>query len=39
MPLPAQNVIAPSGTIKLDRLNTVETNSAPHAIDALNNCR
>jgi multidrug efflux pump subunit AcrB len=34
----AQNVIAPSGTIKLDRFEyQVETNSAPSALDALNN--
>ena len=34
----AQNVIAPSGTIKLDRFEyQVETNSAPTLIDALNN--
>ena len=34
----AQNVIAPSGTIKLDRFEyQVETNSAPSLIDALNN--
>ena len=34
----AQNVIAPSGTIKLDRFEyQVETNSAPTLLDALNN--
>jgi multidrug efflux pump subunit AcrB len=34
----AQNVIAPSGTIKLDRFEyQVETNSAPAVLDALNN--
>ena len=34
----AQNVIAPSGTIKLDRFEyQVETNSAPTLIEALNN--
>ena len=34
----AQNVIAPSGTIKLDRFEyQVETNSAPSVLDALNN--
>jgi multidrug efflux pump subunit AcrB len=34
----AQNVIAPSGTIKLDRFEyQVETNSAPSVVDALNN--
>ncbi len=34
----AQNVIAPSGTIKLDRFEyQVETNSAPTVIDTLNN--
>ncbi|HZP04309.1 MAG TPA: efflux RND transporter permease subunit [Terracidiphilus sp.] len=34
----SQNVIAPSGTIKLDRFEyQVETNSAPSAIQALNN--
>ncbi len=34
----AQNVIAPSGTIKLDRFEyQVETNSAPTVLDALNN--
>ncbi|MGH9562736.1 MAG: efflux RND transporter permease subunit, partial [Terracidiphilus sp.] len=33
-----QNVIAPSGTIKLDRFEYhVETNSAPTLLDALNN--
>jgi multidrug efflux pump subunit AcrB len=33
----AQNVIAPSGTIKLDRFEyQVETNSAPSALEALN---
>jgi len=33
----AQNVIAPSGTIKLDRFEyQVETNSAPSVVDALN---
>jgi multidrug efflux pump subunit AcrB len=33
-----QNVIAPSGTIKLDRFEyQVETNSAPTVLDALNN--
>ena len=33
-----QNVIAPSGTIKLDRFEyQVETNSAPTLLDALNN--
>ena len=33
----AQNVIAPSGTIKLDRFEyQVETNSAPSVLDALN---
>jgi multidrug efflux pump subunit AcrB len=33
-----QNVIAPSGTIKLDRFEyQVETNSAPSALEALNN--
>jgi multidrug efflux pump subunit AcrB len=33
----AQNVIAPSGTIKLDRFEyQVETNSAPTVVDALN---
>ena len=36
--LAAQNVIAPSGTIKLDRFEyEVETNSAPTILDALNN--
>jgi multidrug efflux pump subunit AcrB len=36
--LAAQNVIAPSGTIKLDRFEyQVETNSAPTILDALNN--
>ncbi len=36
--LTAQNVIAPSGTIKLDRFEyQVETNSAPTLLDALNN--
>jgi len=34
----AQNVIAPSGTIKLDRFEyQVETNSAPTLVEALNN--
>ena len=34
----AQNVIAPSGTIKLDRFEyQVETNSAPTLLDTLNN--
>ena len=34
----AQNVIAPSGTIKLDRFEyQVETNSTPTLVDALNN--
>ena len=34
----AQNVIAPSGTIKLDRFEyQVETNSAPSVLDDLNN--
>ncbi|MGB8028295.1 MAG: efflux RND transporter permease subunit [Terracidiphilus sp.] len=34
----AQNVIAPSGTIKLNRFEyQVETNSAPTVLDALNN--
>ncbi|MGA9063162.1 MAG: efflux RND transporter permease subunit [Terracidiphilus sp.] len=34
----AQNVIAPSGTIKLDRFEyQVETNSAPTVLDALDN--
>jgi multidrug efflux pump subunit AcrB len=34
----AQNLIAPSGTIKLDRFEyQVETNSAPSVVDALNN--
>jgi len=34
----AQNVIAPSGTIKLDQFEyQVETNSAPTVLDALNN--
>ena len=34
----AQNVIAPSGTIKIDRFEyAVETNSAPQVIDELNN--
>jgi multidrug efflux pump subunit AcrB len=34
----AQNVIAPSGTIKLDRFEyEVETNSAPTLLDTLNN--
>ena len=34
----AENVIAPSGTIKLDRFEyQVETNSAPSLVDALNN--
>jgi multidrug efflux pump subunit AcrB len=34
----AQNVIAPSGTIKLDRYEyQVETNSAPTLLDTLNN--
>ncbi len=34
----AQNIIAPSGTIKLDRFEyQVETNSAPTVLDALNN--
>jgi multidrug efflux pump subunit AcrB len=34
----AQNVIAPSGTMKIDRFEyAVETNSAPLAIDDLNN--
>ena len=38
MPSPPQNVIAPSGTIKLDRFEyQVETNSAPSLLDALNN--
>jgi CzcA family heavy metal efflux pump len=33
----AQNLIVPSGTMKLDRFEyAVETNSAPQAIDALN---
>jgi multidrug efflux pump subunit AcrB len=33
-----QNLIAPSGTIKLDRFEyQVETNSAPSVVDALNN--
>ncbi len=36
--LTAQNVIAPSGTIKLDRFEyQVETNSAPSLLEALNN--
>jgi multidrug efflux pump subunit AcrB len=36
--LSAQNVIAPSGTIKLDRFEyQVETNSAPSLLAALNN--
>ncbi len=36
--LSTQNVIAPSGTIKLDRFEyQVETNSAPTLVDALNN--
>ncbi len=34
----AQNVIAPSGTIKLDRFEyQVETNSSPTVVDTLNN--
>ena len=34
----AQNVIAPAGTIKLDKFEyQVETNSAPSAVEALNN--
>jgi multidrug efflux pump subunit AcrB len=34
----AQNVIAPSGTVKIDRFEyAVETNSAPPVIDELNN--
>ena len=34
----AQNVIAPSGTIKLDRFEyEVETNSAPSLLESLNN--
>ena len=34
----AQNVIAPSGTMKIDRFEyAVETNSAPQIIDELNN--
>ena len=34
----AQNVIAPSGTMKIDRFEyAVETNSAPQLIDELNN--
>ena len=34
----AQNIIAPSGTIKLDRFEyQVETNSAPSVLEALNN--
>lgn len=34
----AQNVIAPSGTMKVDRFEyQVETNSAPTLVDALNN--
>jgi len=34
----AENVVAPSGTIKLDRFEyQVETNSAPSLLDALNN--
>jgi len=34
----AQNLIAPSGTMKIDRLEyAVETNSAPEIIDELNN--
>ena len=38
MPSPPQNVIAPSGTIKIDRFEyQVETNSAPPLLDALNN--
>lgn len=36
--LTAQNVIAPSGTIKLDRFEyQVETNAAPTVLEALNN--
>jgi len=36
--LASQNVIAPSGTIKIDRFEyQVETNSAPSLVDALNN--
>jgi multidrug efflux pump subunit AcrB len=36
--LSAQNVIAPSGTIKLDRFEyQVETNSAPSLVEQLNN--
>ena len=34
----AQNLIAPSGTMKIDRFEyAVETNSAPRAVDDLNN--
>ncbi len=34
----AQNLIAPSGTMKIDRFEyAIETNSAPSAIEALNN--
>jgi multidrug efflux pump subunit AcrB len=34
----AQNLIAPSGTMKIDRFEyAVETNSAPSVVDALNN--
>jgi multidrug efflux pump subunit AcrB len=34
----AQNIIVPSGTIKIDRFEyIVETNSAPSAVDELNN--
>jgi len=34
----AQNLIAPSGTMKIDRFEyTVETNSAPRVVDELNN--
>jgi multidrug efflux pump subunit AcrB len=34
----AQNIIAPSGTMKIDRFEyAIETNSAPSIVDALNN--
>src|SRR5215472_13833773 len=34
----AQNLIAPSGTMKIDRFEyAIETNSAPSAVEALNN--
>ncbi|HXM76625.1 MAG TPA: efflux RND transporter permease subunit, partial [Thermoanaerobaculia bacterium] len=34
----AQNLIAPSGTMKIDRFEyAIETNSAPDAVEALNN--